>query len=78
MGATPSCDETRTQMARALAAHLRQRRTRDVERAEDVRLEQFAHVVVGELLERAEQPVAGVVDHHVDAAEGIETIRIVL
>lgn len=53
-------------VAGALAAQLRQCRPGHVEHAEDVGLELPAQLVVGDLLERAEQAIAGVVDHDVD------------
>jgi hypothetical protein len=58
----------------ALTAQLRQHRPQHVEGAEDVGLELPPQILVGELLQRAEQSVAGVVDHHVDALERREPV----
>jgi hypothetical protein len=56
-------------VAGALLAHDRQRRLGHPDRAEDVGLDLVAGLLRGDLLDRAEEPVAGVVDDHVEAAE---------
>src|SRR6266568_6176555 len=56
-------------VARALLAEDREDRLRDVENAEQVRLELVAQLLLGDLLDRSEEPVARVVDDDVDPPE---------
>lgn len=56
-------------MAAALSAQVRQRRLRDPQRAEDVRLDLRARFVLGDLFEHSELSVAGVVDDDVEPPE---------
>src|SRR5450631_1536560 len=53
----------------ALGPHDRQGGLGDPESAEDIRLQLGADLLLGELLDRAEVPVAGVVDHNLESAE---------
>src|SRR4051794_99475 len=53
----------------ALGPQCRQCRPQRVEHAEDVDVEQRPGSLVGDLLDRADEAVAGVVDHDVDPAE---------
>src|SRR5258708_18054207 len=62
-------------MARALGAHDRQRRLGHPERAEQVGLELGSGFGLADLLNRAEEAVTGVVDHHVEAAEACMRLR---
>ena len=52
------------------AAQQGQHGPRDVDEAEDIRLELLPDLVVGRLLDAAEERVPGVVDEHIDTAEG--------
>ncbi|CUK19794.1 Uncharacterised protein [Achromobacter sp. 2789STDY5608615] len=54
---------------RALGAQARHHRAHHVQHAEHVDIEAAAQGVVGQRFQRPGQAVAGVVDHHVDAAE---------
>ena len=56
-------------MAAALRAQVRQRGLGDPQRAEHVRLDLVAGLLLGQLLDEAELAVAGVVDHDVEPAE---------
>src|SRR6266496_157753 len=56
-------------VARALLAEDREDRLRDMENAEEVRLELVAQLLLGDLLDRSEEPVARVVDDDVDPPE---------
>src|SRR6266540_1643078 len=56
-------------VARALLAEDREDRQRDMENAEQVRLELVAQLLLGDLLDRSEEPVARVVDDDVDPPE---------
>lgn len=56
-------------MARALLAEDRQDGLGDVEDAEQVRLELVAELLLGDLLDGAEEAVAGVVDDDVERSE---------
>src|SRR6266496_1794478 len=56
-------------VARALLAEDREDRLRDMENAEQVRLELVAQLLLGDLLDRSEEPVARVVDDDVDPPE---------
>jgi hypothetical protein len=56
----------------APAAEMGQHGAGHVQGAEQVGLELPSQVLVGQLLEGAEEPVPRVVDHHVDAPEGVE------
>jgi hypothetical protein len=55
----------------ALRAQDRQGRLRDPQRAEQVGLQLGPNLVLGQLLDEAEVPVAGVVDHDVESAEPV-------
>ena len=56
-------------VAVALAAQHGQRRLRHPQRAEQVRVDLPPRLLLGHLLDHAEQPVAGVVDDHVERTE---------
>ncbi len=56
-------------MPAALRPQVRKRGLGHPERAEEVRLDLVARLVFGQLLDEAEVPVAGVVDHDVELAE---------
>src|SRR6266498_2402033 len=56
-------------VTRALLAEDREDRLRDMENAEQVRLELVAQLLLGDLLDRSEEPVARVVDDDVDPPE---------
>lgn len=56
-------------MTGALGTQERQRRLRDPQGAEHIGLDLVARLRLGEFLDEAELAVAGVVDHHVEAAE---------
>jgi hypothetical protein len=58
-------------VAGSLLAHDRQRRLRDPEGAEEVRLQLVADVGLAQLLDEAEVAVAGVVDDDVEPAEAL-------
>src|SRR6266496_2405748 len=56
-------------VARPLLTEGREDRLRDMENAEQVRLELIAQLLLGDLLDRSEEPVARVVDDDVDPPE---------
>lgn len=56
-------------VAAALGAQDGQDGLCDGQRAEEVGLELVAYLLFGDLLDRAEQTVSGVVDHHIQSAE---------
>src|SRR5258708_17930422 len=62
-------------MARALGGHDRERSLGHRERAEQVGLEGGWGFGLAALLNRAEEAVTGVVDHHVEAAEACMRLR---
>ncbi len=59
-------------VAVALRPQHRQRRPQHVEHAEHVRVEDAPRLLVGRLLDRAEDAVARVLVHEIDASEGLE------
>ncbi len=47
----------------------------DIHRAEEVGIHQGPQLAVRCLLERADQPIAGIVDQHVDSTEALDRCR---
>jgi hypothetical protein len=58
----------------ALRAQVPQRRADDVNRPEQVGVQDLLDLPVGRFLDRSEHAVAGVVDDHVDRAERVERL----
>ena len=65
----PPIDDTWMMCPLRCARRIRQRGLGDPQRAEDVRLDLVARLLLGQLLDEAELPVAGVVDDDVEPAE---------
>jgi len=65
----PAAEETPIMLPRPLRTHDGRNRLRDPQRSEEVGLDDLARLGLRGLLDRAVQPVAGVVDEHIDAAE---------